>query len=35
MFLWVRLIMTNFDECYSKKDIQDAVDELPDGLDKA
>jgi len=35
MFLWVRLIMQSLGECHSHQELVDAVDSLPEGLDKA
>jgi hypothetical protein len=35
MFLWVRLVMQSLDDCYSSKELLDAVARLPRGLKKA
>ncbi len=35
MFLWVRLVFINLDECYNAHELKEAVDRLPDGLDEA
>jgi hypothetical protein len=35
MFLWVRLVMNGLENCTSEQELQDAVNTLPEGLDKA
>jgi hypothetical protein len=35
MFLWVRLVMKSLEECHSVRELEDAVDTLPEGLDQA
>jgi hypothetical protein len=35
MFLWVRLIVQSLEECHSHQELIEAVETLPEGLDKA
>ena len=35
MFLWVRLVVTSLEDCYSIKELQTAANNLPNGLNEA
>jgi hypothetical protein len=35
MFLWTRLVMNSLLECGSKRELIDAINTLPEGLDEA
>jgi len=35
MFLWVHLILTMLEDVHTLKELQDAIDILPEGLDEA
>lgn len=35
MFLWVKLIMKELEQCYSKRDLEECAQSLPHGLKEA
>lgn len=35
MFLWTRLVLKSLEDCGSQKELMDAINTLPEGLDAA